>query len=102
MICHVFTIFFYSHKYGQSADVFSFSMVCVELATQRLPWHDAHGCGPESSAEVVADVRAGRRPPMPDSPLSALTVRCWDANPKQRPDFAEIAQALAALELPAS
>lgn len=73
--------------YSMKADVYSFSMTCVEILTREVPYCDI------PTREVRKHVRAGGRPELPATvpdDLRKLIVRCWDMNPTCRPDFFEI------------
>ncbi|XP_062205878.1 uncharacterized protein LOC133907800 [Phragmites australis] len=77
----------------EKADVYSFSMICFELLTGKVPFEDNHLQGDKTSKNI----RAGERPLFPfQAPkyLVALTKRCWHADPAQRPSFASVCRVL--------
>ncbi|KAL6614891.1 hypothetical protein ACP70R_037161 [Stipagrostis hirtigluma subsp. patula] len=77
----------------EKADMYSFSMICFELLTGKVPFEDNHLQGDKTSKNI----RAGERPLFPfQAPkyLVALTKRCWHADPAQRPSFASICRVL--------
>ncbi|KAL6848744.1 hypothetical protein ACP4OV_021327 [Aristida adscensionis] len=80
-------------KFSEKADVYSFSMICFELLTGKIPFEDNHLQGEHMSKNI----RAGERPLFPfQAPkyLTSLTKRCWQAEPAQRPAFASICRVL--------
>uniref|UniRef100_J3L1Z9 Protein kinase domain-containing protein n=1 Tax=Oryza brachyantha TaxID=4533 RepID=J3L1Z9_ORYBR len=77
----------------EKADVYSFAMICFELLTGKVPFEDNHLQGDKTSKNICA----GERPLFPfQAPkyLTALTKRCWHADPAQRPAFASICRVL--------
>ncbi|KAI4964547.1 hypothetical protein ZWY2020_005511 [Hordeum vulgare] len=67
----------------EKADVYSFAMICFELLTGKVPFEDNHLQGDKTSKNI----RAGEQPLFPfQTPkyLTALTKRCWHADPEQR------------------
>jgi len=76
-------------KYTEKADVFSFGVICWELATRKPPYYGIDG-------QVVSQkvVREGLRPKITDreAPGAFLDLmrRCWDDNPDKRPNFGSI------------
>lgn len=83
-----------SARYTEKADVYSYGMLCFELLTGKVPFEDGHMQGDKASRNV----RAGERPlfPSPSPPkfLTALTKRCWQPDPTQRPGFSVLCRAL--------
>ncbi|KAL6618696.1 hypothetical protein ACP70R_033835 [Stipagrostis hirtigluma subsp. patula] len=80
-------------KLSEKADVYSFSMICFELLTGKIPFEDNHLHGEHMSKNI----RAGERPLFPfQAPkyLTSLTKRCWQADPAQRPAFASVVRVL--------
>uniref|UniRef100_A0A453F2L2 Protein kinase domain-containing protein n=2 Tax=Aegilops tauschii subsp. strangulata TaxID=200361 RepID=A0A453F2L2_AEGTS len=77
----------------EKADVYSFAMICFELLTGKVPFEDNHLQGDKTSKNI----RAGERPLFPfQTPkyLTALTKRCWHADPEQRPGFSSVCRVL--------
>ncbi|CAM0881753.1 unnamed protein product [Alopecurus aequalis] len=77
----------------EKADVYSFAMICFELLTGKVPFEDNHLQGDKTSKNI----RAGERPLFPfQTPkyLTALTKRCWHADPAQRPGFSSVCRVL--------
>ncbi|WOK91390.1 mitogen-activated protein kinase kinase kinase 7 [Canna indica] len=82
-----------SSKCTEKADVYSFSMICFELLTGKIPFEDNHLQGDKMSKNI----RAGERPLFSFQPpkyLANLTKRCWHADPSQRPSFSSICRVL--------
>ncbi|XP_018450394.1 serine/threonine-protein kinase STY17 isoform X1 [Raphanus sativus] len=77
------------HKpYDHRADVFSYAIVLWELLTGELPYSYLT---PLQAA--VGVVQKGLRPKIPKEThpkLTQLLEKCWQQDPAQRPDFAEI------------
>nr|VDC99046.1 unnamed protein product [Brassica oleracea] len=77
------------HKpYDHRADVFSYAIVLWELLTGELPY----SCLTPLQA-AVGVVQKGLRPKIPKQThpkLTELLEKCWQQDPAQRPDFAEI------------
>jgi len=72
----------------KETDVFSFSMVALEILTGKLPFFYFR-----QDTTVIALVQEGRRPDrsrcLPTiftDPMWALLVDCWDTDPKRRPN----------------
>lgn len=68
-------------------DVYSFAIICWELASRSIPWND------ETNLQLVTNVLNGKRPTIPeDTPSSfvALIKRCWSQNSAARPSFSQI------------
>ncbi|KAF3653951.1 putative protein KTI12 -like protein [Capsicum annuum] len=80
-------------KYTEKADVYSFGMICFQILTGKVPFHEGHLQG----EKVARNIRAGERPLFPyPSPkyLVNLTRRCWHTNPNFRPRFSSICRIL--------
>ncbi|KAL5228323.1 hypothetical protein ABZP36_016588 [Zizania latifolia] len=80
-------------RYTEKADVYGFAMICFELLTGKVPFEDNHLQGDKTSKNICA----GERPLFPfQAPkyLTALTKRCWHADPAQRPAFASVCRVL--------
>jgi hypothetical protein len=69
------------------ADVYSFAIVCSEILTRKQPFpHVPFG-------RLLKHIRDGGRPELPDGcprSLASLIKRCWELEPRSRPDFPEI------------
>lgn len=77
----------------EKADVYSFSMICFELLTGKVPFEDNHLHGDKMSKNI----RATERPLFPfQSPkyLTVLTKKCWQHDPAHRPTFSSICRIL--------
>ena len=101
-------------SHSKETNVFSFAMVMIEV---RRRWPTRHGsltyC-PFAPSQVftgavpfddrppvttMLDITQGRRPPRPTHPtcteeLWLLVQRCWDHEPRSRPEMSEVLQAL--------
>jgi hypothetical protein len=79
-------------KFPPKADVWSFAMVCSEILTGEMPFHDI------SRVTLHDDIKKlGIRPNLPsDCPrdLYLCITSCWDLNPKKRPTFVEVCNML--------
>ncbi|XP_018485426.1 serine/threonine-protein kinase STY8 [Raphanus sativus] len=77
----------YSHK----ADVFSYAIVLWELLTGDIPY--AYLTPLQAAVGVV---QKGLRPKIPKThpKVKGLLERCWQHDPKERPDFEEIIEML--------
>jgi serine/threonine protein kinase len=80
-------------KYTNSADVYSFSMLCFEVLTGDLPFQDI------PLVTLLQSIRDGVRPQLPDvgycpDYLSALIKKCWATNAEERLRFPVILQLL--------
>jgi len=81
----------------QSVDVYSFSMVIYELFFGKIPFFDQ--C--DTVSELRRLLEKHERPPIPlycPPQLSVLLKKCWDSDPKVRPDFNMICDSLPALQ----
>jgi serine/threonine protein kinase len=75
-------------KYPFKADIYSFGMVCHEILTGLVPFHD---CNLTGLRERILE--EGLRPPIPEhcpEELSKLITTCYHSNPATRPSFDEI------------
>ena len=89
-----------SRPYNEKVDVYSFAMCLVEMIDCKLPWY-GHG----GTAQVPLKVTQGERPTAQlrkaagEAELIALIKRCWDGQPRVRPSFTEIVNAVDAMLL---
>ncbi|KAL6057223.1 Fibroblast growth factor receptor [Balamuthia mandrillaris] len=75
-------------KYSKETDCYSFGVFLWELCARQEPWH---GLDVLAVARKVLD--HGERLQIrenEDSVMKDLMIRCWDADPSQRPDMDEI------------
>ena len=75
-------------NYTKAVDVYSYSMVLVEIATQDVPYPNVQSWN--LTHNVVVE---GKRPQIPNDcpPLYAeLMSECWSADPEARPSFTDI------------
>jgi serine/threonine protein kinase len=79
-------------KYPFKIDVYSFAMVCYEILTGYVPFHE------EGVERIVKEkVVNGERPSLPQHCpplLKALIEKCWIQEPEERPSFAMICSEL--------
>ncbi|KAF9789396.1 kinase-like domain-containing protein [Thelephora terrestris] len=83
-------------KATNKSDVYSYSMVIVELVTGQVPFADS------TEYNVVSMVSKGKRPPKPrrfDAPGTSKAVwevaeKCWHSKPDKRPEVKEALQYL--------
>ncbi|KAF9643876.1 kinase-like protein [Thelephora ganbajun] len=86
--------------YSKAADVFSFAMLMIEVFTGAIPFSDS------SSFMAVLAIMQGKRPPRPTHPavtedLWILMQRCWDHDPRPRPEISEVLRTLLTSDPPA-
>uniref|UniRef100_A0A7C9ENL0 Dual-specificity kinase n=1 Tax=Opuntia streptacantha TaxID=393608 RepID=A0A7C9ENL0_OPUST len=82
-----------SAKYTEKSDVYSFSMICFELLTGKVPFEDGHLQGDNMGRNILA----GERPLFPfycAKYMVNITRRCWHYDPHQRPSFSSICRIL--------
>jgi serine/threonine protein kinase len=73
------------------ANVYSFAIVCSEILTLEEPFPDVRMGG------LLKHIRDGWRPKLPygcPRRLASLIKRCWELEPRSRPDFPEICREL--------
>jgi len=78
---------FDGEKNSKESDIYSFGIVCFELATQRLPWHGL------STLQIFKFISEGKREEIPNTTpkeFKELIELCWNQNPKERKSFEEI------------
>jgi len=79
-------------KFARSSkfsDVYGYGIILWELATR-----DEVYAGLESTQIIANVANDNLRPPVPDSPLAHLMVKCWCENPEDRLTFKEIVKEL--------
>ena len=78
------------NKYTRTIDVYSFSIMCVELWNEELPYIEIEF---ESQYALAEYVLQGNRPRIDDDcphSLAELISRCWSAEVHKRPSFTDI------------
>jgi len=79
----------FSGKYGPAVDVYAFGIILNEMFSRRVPYaDDRYGADLPNLLPLI--VNSGRRPSIParcPTDMKNLMVRCWDANPDNRPTF---------------
>ncbi|KAG0554287.1 hypothetical protein KC19_12G079600 [Ceratodon purpureus] len=79
--------------FTEKCDVYSYSMICYELVTGRIPFEEIHG----RRYDIVLE---GGRPVLPldlHPEIKTLIVSCWAQDPSQRPSFNDIVDILSPL-----
>jgi hypothetical protein len=91
---------FTSGNYTTSVDVFSYAVCAATFFTRAPPFS-----GPEtqdlSAYELIEQILSGLRPTLPDAcpkNLQSLIQQCWHVDPKCRPAFSQIVEALQSLD----
>lgn len=83
-------------NYGTACDVFSFAVIVWEAIAWSEPYPDM------GSSEVMSGVASGTLrpilPPHTPSELKTLLLRCWRADPSERPTFDELVPQLDAIK----
>ena len=85
---------------NKKADVYSYSMLLVELVTLQVPFHGV------STLLAAMKVLQGKRPTLPPPGskcppyLHRLITACWDGDPNVRPSFERIQKALESKTFP--
>lgn len=84
------------YKYTEKADVFSYGIILWELATRQPPYYGIDGS--EVSIRVVKEdlrPKISKDQEMKSPPeFINLMKKCWDRDPRERPQFIEIIQEL--------
>ncbi|KAG0579613.1 hypothetical protein KC19_4G110000 [Ceratodon purpureus] len=80
-------------EYTRSADVYSFGMICYEVITGLLPFHEFL-----FNSDLQPVIQEGKRPSFPASVscpegLKELMSMCWDQDPTARPNFKDVEKA---------
>ena len=91
---------------SKQSDVYAWALLCWEVLSTRLPYHGADGqllVNIAAPKHLMAIASGALRPDLaavrPDAPPSvvALMQRCWAADPRERPEMAEVAATLKAV-----
>jgi len=81
--------------HDNKVDVFSFGVILWQIHTRLPLWPNTN-----SIWDILENVRAGKRMEIPKhSPFEQLISRCWEQDPKKRPNFKEVYDELDALRL---
>ncbi len=83
-------------KYPFKADVYSFAITSSEILTGQIPFRDN-----KTFRDIHRQIMEGWRPTLPASlppKLVSLIERCWDGDPRRRPNFSEICENLTSLK----
>jgi hypothetical protein len=88
---------------SKQSDVFAWAVLCWEVLTCRLPYHSSDGqllVNVAAPKHLMAIAAGTLRPDLaavrPDAPPSIvfLMQRCWAADPRERPEMAEVVSVL--------
>lgn len=85
---------FRKEKYDQKADIYSFSMVMIEMLTGSVPFEND---APTQVSQRASNSSENRRPTIPSScpsELSTLIRECWDPFPEKRPSSEKLVEIL--------
>ena len=84
----------YGEVFDVSMDVFSYAIMMLELLTRKFPYPEDTF---KQSWDITNFISKGHRPSIPKSipnEIASFIILCWDQNPKNRPTFMEIEQAM--------
>ena len=87
--------------YCRKADVYSFAVVLWEIAAQTTPWNELPDSVLLFPRQLMEIIVSGRRPRLNPEWLPTyrnLLEACWATDPRERPEFAEIVNALSDLK----
>lgn len=79
-------------EYTEASDVYSFSIIMWEIASGQKPFYDR-----PHNAELAREICNGLRPSIiMETPQCyvELMEKCWNADPKERPDIRELEKSL--------
>ncbi|KAJ6542835.1 TKL/TKL-ccin protein kinase [Mycena capillaripes] len=81
------------------SDIYSFGSVTLEILSGRIPYFYV-----KTDAQVVIEMHKGNKPRRPATSFVtdaqwAFIQHCWDADPEQRPDSAQVMRSIKALHL---
>lgn len=80
-----------SRKYNTAVDIFSFAMIMYGLCEEFIPYRYL------DTGEIIKSINSGIRPSfyrLKNVSLRHLIVRCWNADPEQRPTAIEVVRQL--------
>jgi len=79
-------------QYTKAADIYSFGIIMNEFMSEAMPYHDI----PHDHTLAVRICNGFRPIISEDTPklIADLIVKCWDANPENRPSTKELAKIL--------
>jgi serine/threonine protein kinase len=73
-----------------AADVWSFGMLCYEVATGKIPFHAF-----SNDAKVIGEIQAGRTPSVAEAgELGRIMALCFVLDPKKRPSMLQVVSQL--------
>ena len=89
-----------SRAYTLSADVYSYSIVLWEIASQAIPWTEINDAS-FFMDNLLRRILSGQRPQLNAAWPPAycdLMVQCWATDPALRPVFGVVVEALVSLQ----
>ncbi|KAG9306494.1 hypothetical protein G9A89_008430 [Geosiphon pyriformis] len=83
-------------KFTTAGDIYSYGMLLWELATGKPPFYDR-----SHDHLLIMDILNGQRPmitfPLIPPCIAKIIIKCWDADPKNRPTAEEVGEKLSKL-----